>query len=119
MTKIKRLHAGISAFPRTSISIDLMNNQKIRYKNGLKIEEILEFSNQELNHFISKISTIPWLTWKSSYQNSEILDGIQWSFSIETENFRFKTSGSNDYPPSEQFDVLIAAIQELVKKEFW
>jgi hypothetical protein len=119
MTKIQRLHASISAFPRTRISIDLMNNQKIRYKNGLITEETLDVSDQELNDFMSKIANIPFLTWKSNYNDSSILDGMQWSFSIQTENFRFKTNGSNDFPPSDQFDVLVAAIQELVQREFF
>lgn len=118
MSKIKKLHAYIGGYGGPSYTVDLIENNTIKYKSLAKDDDLLVITEEELDIFIKKLAQLSLITWSKTYNNNAILDGTQWAFSIETDSMQFTSEGSNAYPLENDFYQLITAIQKLIKRDF-
>ncbi len=81
-------------------------------------EKKIEITKTDYFGILNRIYLARVLEWKERYFDPYILDGEQWHLKI---NFSkkslfnnktiFETGGSNDYPPSEYWNMLLAAIK--------
>lgn len=65
-------------------------------------------------NFSAKIKEAGAVSWRRNYDDPGILDGTQWCFLLRAGTLKIRTSGSNDYPPKVQFDLVLRAFSNLV-----
>ena len=53
---------------------------------------------QKATQFWDQVKAIQLETWKDSYNNSNLCDGVQWGVKVRTDFLIKKIEGSNDYP---------------------
>lgn len=72
-------------------------------KSGLKVSPISKInaevpSDKDWQVFLKKLKDLQIHDWKGYYENSNILDGHQWSFEFVTDEISINTGGTNGYP---------------------
>jgi len=73
-------------------------------------------SQRKWQNFYKKVAEAKVDTWRSYFDDPEIMDGTQWEFRLTTADLEIKTGGSNAYPPDEQWTLLMQALRNLTGK---
>lgn len=71
-----------------------------------------KLSESQLKELVSTLNDLDVLHW-NAYYNSDILDGIQWSFLLTYNgNLKKKSAGSNAYP--ESFEEIVSLLKRFI-----
>lgn len=86
-------------------SFDEEDNKLIRKANNIELEELIE-----------KLKIIKILNWKKKYDDKDILDGTQWSITIDVNRRKREKYGSNMFP--KKWKLYCKAISDFIGKDF-
>ena len=99
-----------------SFDVELQEDGRLAYsaREGEKeaVSEILSVEHTVWAEFRSALEYACVRDWADKY-NSPILDGTQWGLEIAYTDWQKKCHGSNNYPPSGQFEIFLQAVRKL------
>jgi hypothetical protein len=117
--KIQGIQAYVGRYsgPHYNIEINILSGKAI-WSEGLytETEYIIPADAGRMSAFLEGIRNCRILKWEKDYNNPYILDGTQWSLTIEIDNRLIKKSGSNSYP--KEWEEYCSIIQKLTSKPF-
>jgi len=108
---------SIGGYNSGGFELEFKNNSLCCYQSeypGLEsLEPKYRFSVKGDGDWARLISYIHKLKWKASYWENAC-DGTQWKIKFNDRGFKFKSEGSNAYPP--EFDAFMGILAKLLKK---
>ena len=115
-TKVKRFEIYSGGYLGRSFSL-LKEDDQLAYTtfgNGYSLERVEKVnpSPHAWREFFKTLDQIDIWRWKSRYENPGIMDGSSWKVTIELENRKLVSSGSNNFP--DNFDILSESVRKLL-----
>jgi len=99
----KKLIFEIGGYNSSSFKLEL-KGKRLKYHEGLLPavgeEEYFKPSDQEWKQLREDLDNLGVWNWSRQYE-SDVLDGIQWSFEVYYEDDSIKIYGNNSYPDPE------------------
>jgi hypothetical protein len=111
-----KLYVSIGGYPGPSYALELCD-EKLAYSSTQSHSDksklaYVQPTAEAWSHFQLELDGASVWTWKSRYENPEMVDGTSWSATIHWGERSIHTSGSNKFPKS--FRRFLRAIQTLV-----
>ena len=78
---------------------------------------IITPSSSELAEFSKNLDDLNVWDWKEHYNNSHIMDGVQWGLTIIKDSKELYSGGSNDFP--ENINRFIQSINQLINMDYF
>ncbi len=79
--------------------------------------DIIVPSTSDLAVFSKSLDELKVWEWKKYYSNSNIMDGVQWGLTIQTDSKELDSGGSNDFPAN--IYRFIQSINQLINMDYF